>query len=87
MSVPDTDTVRLLIKESEESDPVLSAAIMLAALTGCRRGELLGMRWSDVDHDRMVLHVERSVSVRKKAGPSNRSYQDPPEPPAFLSTR
>ncbi len=61
MSVPDADTVRLLIKESEESDPVLSAAIMLAALTGCRRGELLGLRWSDVDRDRMVLHVERSV--------------------------
>ena len=61
MTVPDADTVRLLIKESEESDPVLSAAIMLAALTGCRRGELTGLRWSDVDRDRMVLHVERSV--------------------------
>jgi len=61
MTVPDADTVRLFIKESEQSDPVLSAAIMLAALTGCRRGELLGLRWSDVDRDRMVLHVERSV--------------------------
>lgn len=61
MTVPDADTVRLLIKESEQSDPVLSAAIMLAALTGCRRGELMGLRWSDVDRDRMVLHVERSV--------------------------
>jgi integrase len=61
MTVPDADTVRLLIKESEQSDPVLSAAIMLAALTGCRRGELMGLRWSDVDRARMVLHVERSV--------------------------
>ncbi len=61
MTVPDVDTVRLLVKESEQFDPVLSAAIMLAALTGCRRGELLGLRWSDVDRDRMVLHVERSV--------------------------
>jgi integrase len=67
MAVPDADTVRLLIKESEESDPVLSAAIMLAALTGCRRGELLGLRWSDVDRDRMVLHVERSVK-REETG-------------------
>ncbi len=61
LTVPDVETVRLLIKESEQSDPVLSAAIMLAALTGCRRGELLGLRWSDVDRARMVLHVERSV--------------------------
>lgn len=61
MTVPDIETVRLLVKESEESDPVLSAAIMLAALTGCRRGELMGLRWSDVDRDRMALLVERSI--------------------------
>jgi integrase len=66
-TVPDAETVRLLIKESEQSDPVLSASIMLAALTGCRRGELLGLRWSDVDQDRMVLHVERSVK-REEVG-------------------
>lgn len=61
MSVPDVTTVRLLVTTAEETDPVLSAAIMLAALTGCRRGELLGLRWSDVERDRMVLEVQRSV--------------------------
>ena len=60
-TVPDADTVRLLVRESEESDPVLSAAIMLAALTGCRRGELMGLRWSDIDRDRMLLRIERSI--------------------------
>ncbi|MGD0594907.1 MAG: site-specific integrase [Acidimicrobiales bacterium] len=61
MSVPDVETVRLLVTTAEESDPVLGAAIMLAALTGCRRGELLGLRWSDVERDRMILQVQRSV--------------------------
>ncbi|MGD0084339.1 MAG: site-specific integrase [Acidimicrobiales bacterium] len=61
MSGPDVTTVRLLVTTAEETDPVLSAAIMLAALTGCRRGELLGLRWSDVERDRMVLEVQRSV--------------------------
>jgi integrase len=68
MQVPDVDTVRLLIKEAEQDDPVLSAAIMLGALTGCRRGELMGLRWSDVDRARMVLDVERAVK-REEVGP------------------
>ncbi len=67
MQVPDVETVRLLVKEAEDEDPVLSAAIMLAALTGCRRGELMGLRWSDVDRNRMVLSVERAIK-REEAG-------------------
>jgi len=54
---------------------VLSAAIMLAALTGCRRGELLGLRWSDVERDQMVLQVQRSIKREEfgrvlRAGPT-----------------
>ncbi len=67
MRVPDADTVRQLVEASAESDPVLSAAIMLAALTGCRRGELLGLQWSDVDRDAQVLQVERAVK-REETG-------------------
>jgi integrase len=70
-SVPDVDTVRLLVNESGRSDPILSVAIMLAALTGCRRGELLGLRWSDVDRERMVLRIERSIK-REERGRSLR---------------
>ena len=40
MTVPDVDTVRLLVTVAETSDPVLGATTMLAALTGCRRGKL-----------------------------------------------
>lgn len=61
MQLPPAEVVQRLVAESEASDPVLSAAIMLAALTGCRRGELLGLRWTDVDRERMLLRVERSI--------------------------
>jgi integrase len=33
-----------------------------------RRGELLGLRWSDVDLDRAVLRVERSMEETIKGG-------------------
>ncbi len=37
--------------------------LRLAAYTGARRGELLGLRWRDLDLDAGVMHVRRSVVV------------------------
>ena len=37
----------------------------LALATGLRRGELLGLQWPDIDLDRGVLRVERSVEETK----------------------
>ena len=34
-----------------------AAAIRLLVLTGCRRNEILGLRWEDVDFDAGVLHL------------------------------
>ena len=34
----------------------------LAAVTGMRRGEVLGLRWGDIDLDRAVLTVRRQVA-------------------------
>lgn len=43
--------------------------IALTALaTGMRRGELLALRWQDVDLDRGLLRVERSLEQTKRAG-------------------
>lgn len=40
----------------------LGPAIWLAAMTGMRRGEVLGLRWSDIDLDTATLSIRRSVS-------------------------
>ena len=39
------------------------AMFRLAALTGMRRGELVGLRWSDVDFPRRRLTVNQAVTV------------------------
>lgn len=44
-------------------DDSLYAAFHLAASTGLRRSELLGLRWRDVDLERAELHVLQSVVV------------------------
>ena len=46
-----------------EIDPVLATAIALAALTGARRGELVALRWSDVDLDGGRVRFARSLTV------------------------
>jgi integrase len=63
VSVPSLDVVRNVIEEAERRDPRLAPMLMLAALTGMRRGELCALRWSDVDLDAHTIHVARSVVV------------------------
>ncbi len=40
----------------------LEALWRLAIKTGMRRGELLGLKWADVDFDASALSVRRSLS-------------------------
>ncbi len=62
MTVPPPERVRDLIDVAASSrSPEMAAIIMIAALTGLRRGELCGLRWSDVDWDASVITVQRSV--------------------------
>jgi integrase len=48
------------VKGALEDDPDIAVTIALAALTGCRRGELCGLQWSDVDWVRQCVKVERA---------------------------
>ena len=48
------------------ANPVVRVAVILGAATGCRRGELVGLRWSDLDGG--VLHVQRAL-VKPPGGP------------------
>ena len=58
---PDPDQVVRVFHLAQESDPELATFIMLAASSGARRGELLALRWSDIDLDRGRLSIERGI--------------------------
>ena len=58
---PDPDQVVQVFHLAQESDPELATFIMLAASSGARRGELLALRWSDIDLDRGRLSIERGI--------------------------
>jgi integrase len=64
VKAPSLEEVQKLISAAETGgDPVLATAIALAAVTGCRRGELCALRWSDVNWDRRILRISRSLTV------------------------
>lgn len=65
MEVPSPDALRRLA-DAIEADPRFAAFVRLAITSGARRGELCGLRWSDIDGD--SVYIGRSVAWTKTAG-------------------
>lgn len=61
MRPPSPSNVALLLESIAESDPLLHLYLSLAATTGARRGQLLALRWIDVDLDGGSLSMQRSI--------------------------
>jgi integrase len=63
MQVLDSASVARLLRAAQRTE--LQAIIAVAIGTGLRRGELLALRWSDVDLDARRLNVRRSLETHK----------------------
>ena len=63
MVVPTPERLVRVVAAAEADDPVLATAVGLAALTGARRGELVALRWSDVDLVAARVRIARSATV------------------------
>lgn len=53
------DQARQLLSTSAAAGDPYYVAWLLMLCCGLRRGEMLGLRWSDIDRRRKLLHVER----------------------------
>lgn len=60
----------------KDQDRVLVALLIF---TGVRRGEALGLRWTDIDFERKLIHIQRSVGFM-----SNQPIVGPPKSKAGL---
>ncbi|MTV50048.1 tyrosine-type recombinase/integrase [Heliobacillus mobilis] len=58
------EEVRQFLKSIE--DHRLYAAFLLELRLGLRRGELLGLRWQDIDFDRRILYVRQTLQRIQK---------------------
>lgn len=55
----------LLLREQEHS---LYPLVLLASMRGLRRGECLGLRWSDIDFEKGIAHVTNNYVVVNSIG-------------------
>jgi len=47
----------------------LPPTIELEAFSGPRRGELIGLRWQDVDFENLILHIRRLLVAMAEGAP------------------
>jgi integrase len=48
-----------------EKDPKYKNLFMLAIMSGARQGELLGLKWSDVDWENNQIHIQRTFNNQR----------------------
>lgn len=64
------------IREALESEPLKwKTLVHLFLITGARRGELLGLKWSAVDYKMNRIHIENSILYSRDRG----IYEDTPK--------
>lgn len=75
------DEVRRVVAASEDHHRLL---IQAAAFTGMRQGELLGLRWRDIDWSSRQIHVRRAWKDGAFTQPKTRNSQHRVDVPDFL---
>jgi integrase len=75
VSLPKIDNERTEMLTSEQTDsllsvldsypdPIIARTIKMLFLTGCRRGEIFGLKWSDVDFDNRIIRLNNPKGGR-----------------------
>jgi integrase len=60
---PDPEQLARVLERSRREAPELSCFILLAAVTGARRSELVALRWNDVDAAGSTVLISRAIVI------------------------
>jgi integrase len=74
-NAPDILTPEEIVAILKELPDPLRSMIELDAFTGLRRGELLGLRWEDIDFENLIIHVRRSIVAMVEGAPKTEASQ------------
>jgi integrase len=77
--------VETLLDLAGEHEPRLYACLAVLLSTGLRRGELLGLKWEDVDFESRRLHVRRAVVRGQLTTPKSGKGRHLALPPGLAS--
>ena len=62
------EELRALLKVAAQKDINTHAAILFAAMTGCRLGEVFGLHWKDVDLDNKTVYIHKALVTTSSKG-------------------
>jgi len=62
MDIFSLEELRLFLETVKKKDPKFYPLFLTAALTGMRRGELLALKWEDINWNTSQIHVRRTLS-------------------------
>lgn len=62
MQFLDTFDIKALLQTAKEDYPNFYPLLQTAITTGMRRGELLALTWNDIDYDRKLIRVNKSLN-------------------------
>lgn len=74
-SVPEILTIDELVKLLNAIPEPFRTAVFLDGASGLRVGELLGLKWQDVDFKKSVIYIRRSI-VKQRIGPPKTRFTD-----------
>ena len=78
-STPEVLTVEELVDLLSAIPEPFRTAVFLDGSSGLRVGELLGLKWEDVDFEKDVIHIRRSI-VKQRIGPPKTEASEKPIP-------
>ena len=61
LSPPGPEAVAALLERAEADSPDFAVFLVVAAVTGARRGELLALRWTDLDSEAATITIARAI--------------------------
>lgn len=67
------EEVQKLLSEAKKRDHPWYHIWAFALLTGMRSGELMALRWTDIELDKMLIRVSRSINTQRKVEKSTKA--------------
>src|SRR5262249_35714693 len=74
---PEILTIDELVKLLKAIPEPFRTAVFLDGASGLRVGELLGLKWEDVDFTKSVIHIRRSIAKQRNGPPKTEASQKP----------